>query len=54
MWPPYTTAERATMVFDAECRVENDPQAPGRLAWEGVDLVNAGLVSRTPRVRGGA
>ena len=24
-WPPYTPASRATMIFDAPCRVENDP-----------------------------
>lgn len=30
-WPAYTSAERATMMFDKECRVEYDPGRVGRL-----------------------
>jgi len=33
-WPAYSTAERATMVFDTECRVENDPFGTERRLWE--------------------
>jgi len=35
-WPPYTLPERATMILDHQCRVENDPGQEERLAWEGV------------------
>ena len=35
-WPAYSLDERATMVVDVECRVENDPYAEQRLAWNGV------------------
>ncbi len=31
-WPAYTTAERATMILDNECRVEHDPYREQRLA----------------------
>jgi len=37
-WPPYTLEERATMIFDCECRVERDPGRAARLAWAGVRL----------------
>jgi len=37
-WPPYTAERRATMVFDRECRVEDDPLADERRAWETVEL----------------
>ncbi len=30
MWKPFTTGERATMVFDRECRLENDPYGDER------------------------
>ncbi len=33
-WPPYSTGERPTMIFDNECRVVNDPYQQERLAWE--------------------
>jgi para-nitrobenzyl esterase len=33
-WPAYTTAERATMILDAECRVERDPNREERLLWQ--------------------
>ena len=32
-WPPYSTANRATMAFATEVHVEVDPQASDRLAW---------------------
>ncbi|HEX5321322.1 MAG TPA: carboxylesterase/lipase family protein [Stellaceae bacterium] len=32
-WPAYDTARRATMLFDATCRVANDPDRDARLAW---------------------
>jgi para-nitrobenzyl esterase len=35
-WPAYTTAERATMVFDTRCRVVNDPGREARLLWSRV------------------
>jgi para-nitrobenzyl esterase len=31
-WPAYTTSERATMMFNDECRVLNDPGKDERLA----------------------
>jgi para-nitrobenzyl esterase len=31
-WPPFKTAERATMIFDNQCKVVNDPHAEERLA----------------------
>ncbi|MBS0517836.1 MAG: carboxylesterase/lipase family protein [Proteobacteria bacterium] len=34
-WPAYSTATRPTMIFDAECRLENDPYATERKVWEG-------------------
>jgi len=33
-WPGYSTAERATMIFDGACRVENDPYGAERRVWE--------------------
>ena len=35
-WPAYTTAERATMVFDTRCRVVNGPGREARLLWSRV------------------
>jgi len=32
-WPAYTLADRATMVLDTNCRVENDPGRDARLLW---------------------
>lgn len=34
-WPPYTVNQRATMLFDVESRVVNDPQAEIRAVLEG-------------------
>jgi para-nitrobenzyl esterase len=36
-WPPYTTAKRATMEIDAECKVVEDPHAIERELWERLD-----------------
>jgi para-nitrobenzyl esterase len=33
-WPRYSTAERATMIFDTTCRIENDPFGIERQLWE--------------------
>jgi para-nitrobenzyl esterase len=35
-WPAYSTAERATMVFDTECRVVRDPGSAERRSWTDV------------------
>jgi para-nitrobenzyl esterase len=32
-WPAYDASERATMVFDTLCRIENDPGSAERRAW---------------------
>ena len=34
-WPSYDTARRATMLFDVESTVADDPDADERRAWEG-------------------
>jgi para-nitrobenzyl esterase len=39
-WPAYSNSDRAVMVFDRKCRVEFDPHAERRMAWEGFTLVN--------------
>ena len=33
-WPPYNIESRSTMIFNTECRVENDPTKELRLLWE--------------------
>ncbi len=33
-WPPYSIERRPTMMFDNQCRVENDPYRAERLAWD--------------------
>ena len=33
-WPAYTTATRATMQIDAECKVVDDPFAQERIMWQ--------------------
>jgi para-nitrobenzyl esterase len=35
-WPAYDTTQRATMLFNEECQVVNDPQSNQRQVWEGV------------------
>jgi len=37
-WPAYTTADRAVKIFDRRPRVEYDPHAERRQAWEGFSL----------------
>jgi para-nitrobenzyl esterase len=37
-WPAYTAGHRAVMVFDRSPRIEYDPDAERRLAWEGFAL----------------
>jgi para-nitrobenzyl esterase len=32
-WPAYTTSDRATLVFDNECRVAHDPNRDARVLW---------------------
>ena len=39
-WPAYTPDERATMTFDATCRVVNDPGGDLREAWNDVPMPN--------------
>jgi para-nitrobenzyl esterase len=34
-WPAYDTGRRATMLFDVDCRVADDPGAEERRAWDG-------------------
>jgi para-nitrobenzyl esterase len=36
-WPPYTTTDRPTMVFDVESHVEHDPMSAERRAWDDID-----------------
>jgi len=33
-WPAYSAQERPTMIFDIECRIENDPYRVERMAWD--------------------
>jgi para-nitrobenzyl esterase len=33
-WPAYTPQRRATMMIDAQCRVEDDPFAQERALWD--------------------
>jgi para-nitrobenzyl esterase len=35
-WPAYSVAGRATLILDAECRVENDPRGETRALWEDI------------------
>jgi para-nitrobenzyl esterase len=37
-WPVYTAEDRAVMVFDKHSRVEYDPDAERRRAWDGFTL----------------
>jgi para-nitrobenzyl esterase len=34
-WPQYSAERRPTMIFNDECRIENDPFRAERLAWSG-------------------
>lgn len=33
-WPPYTGEERATLILDEKCRIENDPRGAQRRLWQ--------------------
>ncbi len=35
-WPAYDLSARATLILDAECRVENDPGRETRSLWQGI------------------
>ena len=35
-WTPFNTTQRATMIFNNECKVVNDPNGPERLALASV------------------
>ncbi|MBI4767523.1 MAG: carboxylesterase family protein, partial [Deltaproteobacteria bacterium] len=35
-WPAYDKENRATMLFNVPCRVENDPRREERLVWKGI------------------
>ncbi len=35
-WPPYEPQRRATLIFDRQCRIEDDPEAEERRAWTGI------------------
>jgi para-nitrobenzyl esterase len=35
-WPAYDPEQRATMLFNVPCRVENDPRREERLVWKGL------------------
>jgi len=37
-WPAYTPGERATMIFDIPCRVENDPYGEIRQVWSRIPI----------------
>ena len=37
-WPAYRTDQRAVLVFDCRPRIEYDPDADRRQAWEGFTL----------------
>ncbi len=40
-WPAYTPEKRATMIFDTECRVENDPGSGVRQTWSEIPIPNS-------------
>jgi para-nitrobenzyl esterase len=35
-WPAYAASDRATLVLDRECRIENDYGREARMLWEGI------------------
>ncbi len=41
-WPAYDAAKRATMIFDNETRVENDPRAEIRKFWQDMPTARRG------------
>ncbi len=42
-WSPYSTHERATMLFDTECRVVTDPQSDERRFWDSMPAERLGI-----------
>ncbi len=38
-WPAYTLQDRATMIFDTPCYVENDPARNELDAWQGMEVI---------------
>jgi len=42
-WPAYESGRRATMVFDRQCGVEDDPGRDDRLAWDRVPSEKLGV-----------
>jgi para-nitrobenzyl esterase len=38
-WPTYTLKDRSTMIFDAPCRIDDDPYREELDAWEGIDII---------------
>lgn len=38
-WPRYTSDARPVLVFDRASRVDNDPHADRRKAWEGFQVL---------------
>jgi para-nitrobenzyl esterase len=43
-WPQYDTTTRATLIFDIDCRIGNDPLSEQRLAWAGLNEVDGTLL----------
>ena len=35
-WPAYEPTERATLILDAQCRIEKDPRGETRMLWKGI------------------
>jgi para-nitrobenzyl esterase len=33
MWPAYSSDDRATMIFDNQCKITRDPNGAERKAW---------------------
>jgi len=38
-WEPYTMKDRATMILDVPCRLENDPAREELDAWKGMEVI---------------
>ncbi|MGA9723359.1 MAG: carboxylesterase/lipase family protein [Candidatus Binatus sp.] len=43
-WPAYTESQRSTMIFNSECRVENDPNQAQRVAIDSILFPGSGSV----------
>jgi para-nitrobenzyl esterase len=46
VWTPYSAAKRPTMIFDDECRLEDDPRRDDRIALESYPLYASEAASR--------